>query len=118
MVVPVACLLSWVFLIAVSKVEQKKEKPETLDGEPASYSNTDDLDGESYFFFYFMVVCVLFVLGYVGYHNRQRVCTYKWYWLSGSLHAFSLHCPIILTPANTNMVSQFFTKMSWDKYSI
>nr|CAH7716921.1 unnamed protein product [Callosobruchus chinensis] len=42
-------------------------------GEPASYNNLDEMDGESYFFSYFMVVCVLFVLGYVVYHNRQKV---------------------------------------------
>ncbi|KAJ8921483.1 hypothetical protein NQ315_003101 [Exocentrus adspersus] len=56
--------------------EKKKEKPSKLTaagGMPANLNTTEDLDGESYFFSYFMVVCLLFVLGYVGYHNRQKV---------------------------------------------
>lgn len=50
-----------------------KNKPDTLieDGNIASIA-VDDV-GESYFFSYFMTVCVLFVLGYVGYHNKQKV---------------------------------------------
>ncbi|XP_074042373.1 uncharacterized protein [Leptinotarsa decemlineata] len=35
--------------------------------------NVEELDGGSYFFSYFMVICVFFVLGYVGYHNRIKV---------------------------------------------
>ncbi|XP_018573482.1 trans-Golgi network integral membrane protein TGN38-like isoform X2 [Anoplophora glabripennis] len=55
-------------------MQKDKEKPNTLAEEmPANYNTAEELDGESYFFSYFMVICVLFVLGYVGYHNRQKV---------------------------------------------
>lgn len=53
--------------------EKKKGKPSTLTVAGEMPANAEDLDGESYFFSYFMVICVLFVLGYVGYHNRQKV---------------------------------------------
>lgn len=53
------------------------EKPNTLvEDNPVSNVNTE-VDGESYFFSYFMVVCILFVMGYVFYHNRAKVSFYK-----------------------------------------
>lgn len=56
---------------AKEKISEKK--PDTLQGNPISTDNIDEIDGESYFLSYFMVVCVLVVLGYVGYHNRIKV---------------------------------------------
>lgn len=59
------------FISAKEKISEKK--PDTLQGNPISTDNIDEIDGESYFLSYFMVVCVLVVLGYVGYHNRIKV---------------------------------------------
>ncbi|KAJ8985359.1 hypothetical protein NQ317_008392 [Molorchus minor] len=60
-----------------NKKEPKNKKADTVDSyqdpPPISYQTSENIDGESYFFSYFMAICVLFVLGYVGYHNRQRV---------------------------------------------
>jgi len=33
----------------------------------------EDVEDDSYFFQYFMVVCVIFIAGYVGYHNKQKI---------------------------------------------
>ncbi|XP_066251092.1 putative mediator of RNA polymerase II transcription subunit 26 [Euwallacea similis] len=58
------------------QTESKKLKPNTLDAdEPASSDNIidDDMDGDSYFFSYFTVLMCLVIVGYVGYHNRQKV---------------------------------------------
>ncbi|XP_066141673.1 trans-Golgi network integral membrane protein 1-like [Euwallacea fornicatus] len=58
------------------QTEPKKPKPNTLDAdEPASSVNIvdDDMDGDSYFFSYFTVLMCLVIVGYVGYHNRQKV---------------------------------------------
>ncbi|XP_065170827.1 LOW QUALITY PROTEIN: trans-Golgi network integral membrane protein 1-like [Atheta coriaria] len=53
-----------------------KEKPlSTNEDEDFNRSVTnDDLStNDSYFFSYFMMFCILFVMGYVGYHNKQKV---------------------------------------------
>ncbi|XP_028136550.2 trans-Golgi network integral membrane protein 2 isoform X2 [Diabrotica virgifera virgifera] len=52
-----------------------ERKPDTTVQEisPVSDDNLDVVDGESPFFSYFMVICVVFVLGYVAYHNRIKV---------------------------------------------
>lgn len=58
------------------QVPVRKSKPDTLN-EDVNAPNylADDSEGDSYFFSYFMTVCVVFVLGYVGYHNKQKVFT-------------------------------------------
>ncbi|CAH1119192.1 unnamed protein product [Phaedon cochleariae] len=51
------------------------EKPQLNLNDPpmVSTDNVYEIDGDSYFFSYFMVICVMFILGYVGYHNRLKV---------------------------------------------
>lgn len=52
------------------------EKPNTLAEDTPVNNMTTDVDGESYFFSYFMVICILFIMGYVFYHNRAKVSFY------------------------------------------
>lgn len=54
-------------------VKKSEKKPDFVEDNPVDSENIDDIDGESYFFTYFMVICILFILGYVGYHNRLKV---------------------------------------------
>ncbi|XP_072395843.1 uncharacterized protein [Diabrotica undecimpunctata] len=65
-----------------AKPETVKAEPKAVDRKPdttvqeispVSDDNLDVVDGESPFFSYFMVICVVFVLGYVAYHNRIKV---------------------------------------------
>ncbi|CAH2002496.1 unnamed protein product [Acanthoscelides obtectus] len=58
--------------LGAGEVSKSIKKKLVTSDEPASYNNLEEMDGESYFFSYFMAVCVLFVLGYVVYHNRQK----------------------------------------------
>nr|XP_008201128.1 PREDICTED: trans-Golgi network integral membrane protein 1 isoform X1 [Tribolium castaneum] len=47
-------------------------KPSKLDeSEPVNYST--EMENDSYFFTYFMVLCVIFIAGYVCYHNKQKI---------------------------------------------
>ncbi|GJQ69468.1 hypothetical protein Trydic_g6575 [Trypoxylus dichotomus] len=49
-------------------------KPQETDEDvlnPQFNSNSDEED--SFFFIYFMMVCAVFILGYIGYHNKQKV---------------------------------------------
>ncbi|XP_044258506.1 trans-Golgi network integral membrane protein TGN38-like isoform X2 [Tribolium madens] len=47
-------------------------KPSKLDeSEPVNYSS--EMENDSYFFTYFMVLCVIFIAGYVCYHNKQKI---------------------------------------------
>ncbi|KAF5295121.1 hypothetical protein FQA39_LY13272 [Lamprigera yunnana] len=39
----------------------------------ANYQNQNIDDSDSYFFSYFMMICVIFVCGYVAYHNKQKI---------------------------------------------
>ncbi|XP_057655520.1 trans-Golgi network integral membrane protein TGN38-like isoform X1 [Diorhabda carinulata] len=58
----------------IQVVDQKGDKkPDFVQDSPVNSDNMDEIDGESYFFTYFMVICILFILGYVGYHNRLKV---------------------------------------------
>lgn len=50
-----------------------KSKPKTAVDDSSGPNNYEDMEGDSYFFSYFMTVCVVFILGYVGYHNKQKV---------------------------------------------
>ncbi|XP_060527333.1 trans-Golgi network integral membrane protein 2-like [Cylas formicarius] len=61
--------------IGMPELEQiRKEKPHTLEDEPInSFDTTEDMSGDSYFFSYFTVVMCLVIVGYVGYHNRQKI---------------------------------------------
>lgn len=55
----------------------EKGKPsETIEGIssfPANYQNQNIDDSDSYFFSYFMMVCIMFICAYVAYHNKQKV---------------------------------------------
>ncbi|KAK9758687.1 hypothetical protein QE152_g725 [Popillia japonica] len=57
-----------------SKIKQQP-KPQETDEDvlipPYNSSNSDEED--SFFFIYFMMVCAVFILGYLGYHNKQKV---------------------------------------------
>ncbi|CAG9857959.1 unnamed protein product [Phyllotreta striolata] len=61
------------FVIVEKEKPMPDKKPDTLQENPINVENAEEIDGESYFMSYFMVVCVLVVLGYVGYHNRVKV---------------------------------------------
>lgn len=58
---------------------EKVQKPIEIDKDedlyPANFQNQDIDDGDSYFFSYFMMVCVTFIGCYVAYHNKQKVST-------------------------------------------
>ncbi|KAG5894042.1 hypothetical protein JTB14_037887 [Gonioctena quinquepunctata] len=58
--------------ITVLEDPKGARKSNTLESS-ATDENMEELDGGSYFFSYFMVICVMFVLGYLGYHNRIKV---------------------------------------------
>lgn len=45
-------------------------KPNKLD-ETLGYDA--DLDGNSYFFTYFSFICIVFIVGYVAHHNKQKI---------------------------------------------
>lgn len=62
------------FLVVVLVKSQEVLKPNTLD-ESINYKS--EIDNESYFFSYFMVLCLIFIVGYVGYHNKQKVNYYN-----------------------------------------
>lgn len=47
------------------------QKPDKTYSSPMNSSST--VDGDSYFFSYFMMLCIIIVLFYVGYHNKQKV---------------------------------------------
>ncbi|KAL3278907.1 hypothetical protein HHI36_016425 [Cryptolaemus montrouzieri] len=53
----------------------EEDTPNKLIGPKVSELNEDygDMDGNSHFFTYFSFICVVFVLGYIGYHNKQKV---------------------------------------------
>lgn len=72
-------LTHW-FCNAVSekKPTAVKQKPSTLDDDQKSTfpEIEDDMDGDSYFFSYFSVLMCLVIVGYVAYHNRQKVLPY------------------------------------------
>lgn len=63
--------------------EQEKQQEEKLESNLKPIKTKESMfpyandtavnEDDSYFFFYFMVVCVAFVLGYVGYHNKQKI---------------------------------------------
>lgn len=57
---------------------KKVIKPGTVEGDSVSNFNTpeEDMDGDSQFFSYFTVIMCLFIVGYVGYHNRQKVLAF------------------------------------------
>ncbi|KAK9878875.1 hypothetical protein WA026_003704 [Henosepilachna vigintioctopunctata] len=38
-----------------------------------TYNYDGDMEGNSYFFTYFTFICVAFIIGYVGYHNKQKI---------------------------------------------
>jgi len=38
-----------------------------------NFQNQSITEDNSYFFPYFMMVCIFFILGYVGYHNKQKI---------------------------------------------
>lgn len=52
-------------------------KPKEIDEDnvniAANYQNQNIDDSDSYFFSYFMMVCVVFIFGYVAYHNKQKI---------------------------------------------
>ncbi|KAF7281580.1 hypothetical protein GWI33_004547 [Rhynchophorus ferrugineus] len=56
-------------------VQTNKAKPNTVEDESVNNFNTteDEMDGDSYFFSYFTVLMCLCIVGYVGYHNRQKI---------------------------------------------
>lgn len=55
-------------------VEEKVSVPQKPDKTYSSAANTQTtVDGDSYFFSYFMMLCIIIVLFYVGYHNKQKV---------------------------------------------
>ncbi|KAK5650385.1 hypothetical protein RI129_001414 [Pyrocoelia pectoralis] len=59
-----------------SEVKTKIEvaKPKEIDEDTAAnYKNQNIDDSDSYFFSYFMMVCVVFICGYVAYHNKQKI---------------------------------------------
>lgn len=59
-----------------SEVKTKLEvaKPKEIDEDIAvNYKNQNIDDSDSYFFSYFMMVCVVFICGYVAYHNKQKI---------------------------------------------
>lgn len=59
-----------------SEVKTKLEvaKPKEIDEDTAAnYKNQNIDDSDSYFFSYFMMVCVVFICGYVAYHNKQKI---------------------------------------------
>ncbi|XP_050303250.1 uncharacterized protein LOC126741027 isoform X2 [Anthonomus grandis grandis] len=51
----------------------KKVKPSTVEEESVNPYNANDLEGDSNFFSYFSLLMCLCVVGYVGYHNRQKI---------------------------------------------
>ncbi|XP_018327569.1 trans-Golgi network integral membrane protein TGN38 [Agrilus planipennis] len=57
------------------EVERKPIKTEYSDVDimPHSFKTENSDDGDSYFFSYFMVICIVFIGGYVVYHNKQRI---------------------------------------------
>ncbi|CAH0559650.1 unnamed protein product [Brassicogethes aeneus] len=55
------------------ELEENAEAIEDKGEKPNDSIYNDAMDGDSYFFSYFMVVCLMFVLGYVAYHNRQKL---------------------------------------------
>lgn len=61
--------------IPEKKTTVVKQKPSTLDEDQKSIfpESEDDMDGDSYFFSYFSVLMCLVIVGYVAYHNRQKV---------------------------------------------
>ncbi|XP_031332538.1 trans-Golgi network integral membrane protein 2-like [Photinus pyralis] len=52
-------------------------KPKEIDEDnlniAANFQNQNIDDSDSYFFSYFMMVCVVFIFGYVAYHNKQKI---------------------------------------------
>jgi hypothetical protein len=54
-----------------SSVEKSSKPLKIGDTDPANYST--EMDGDSYFFTYFMLLCIIFIVGYVCYHNKQKV---------------------------------------------
>ena len=59
-------------LAANSVHAEKDSKPmKTDESEPANYNT--EMDGDSNFFTYFMLLCIIFIVAYVCYHNKQKV---------------------------------------------
>jgi hypothetical protein len=54
-----------------SSVEKSSKPLKIGDTDPANYST--EMDGDSYFFTYFMLLCIIFIVGYVCYHNKQKI---------------------------------------------
>ncbi|XP_022904777.2 trans-Golgi network integral membrane protein TGN38-like [Onthophagus taurus] len=60
----------------LKKPEKKssKPKPKEVNEDVNMPVNSDQIEEEdSFFFVYFMMVCAVFILGYIGYHNKQKV---------------------------------------------
>lgn len=53
--------------------EKTKPLNTNEDESPSSVANENSTEDDSYFFQYFMMVCIVFILGYVGYHNKQKI---------------------------------------------
>ncbi|XP_063926164.1 trans-Golgi network integral membrane protein 1-like isoform X2 [Zophobas morio] len=59
-------------LAANSVHAEKDSKPmKTDESEPANYNT--EMDGDSNFFTYFMLLCIIFIVAYVCYHNKQKI---------------------------------------------
>lgn len=58
----------------------EKAKPLEIDEDASNiavnFENQNIDDSDSYFFSYFMMVCIMFICGYVAYHNKQKVTIY------------------------------------------
>lgn len=55
------------------EVSKPREIDEDSSNLAANFQNQNVDDSNSYFFSYFMMVCVLFICGYVAYHNKQKI---------------------------------------------
>lgn len=68
----IVLLQVYLFYFLEKPVPQKPAKPAVSDNSAVTYQTKED--GDSYFFSYFMMMCIVVVLVYIGYHNKQKVC--------------------------------------------
>lgn len=71
------CINFIIFSVETQQNEYDKTdkllKPPETDDEPDSGNYPPEMEGDSYFFTYFMLLCIIFIVGYVCYHNKQKV---------------------------------------------